>query len=367
MVVALAVIGVSATQRDSGATRHTQGLTAMAVSAIGISTQPAYEVQRSFVGRVEAARESAVGFELDGALSEVLVDEGQKVAHGQVLARLDTARLERRREELVAAVEQARARRTLADLTMRRLQKTAVADAGAVSGQALDDARLEHQRAEAVVAVAEAEIASVDVEIAKSELRAPYQSIVVRRVVDEGRVLAAGHPVVELMEQDRIELRVGVARRLLRGVEVGQTKEIDVAGERISATVKAILPVRGDSTRTIDVILAVDEAPGGLRPGDLVTITVSDLVQQRGYWLPMDALAEGARGLWAAYTLEPKPPTATGDRFSVVPRVVEVLHQDSDRVFVRGALPQDTLVIADGLHRVVPGQVVQVSTANEGR
>ena len=46
------------------------------------------------MGRVEAKRQSRVGFELSGLVTELLADEGERVAPGQVIGRLDTARLE---------------------------------------------------------------------------------------------------------------------------------------------------------------------------------------------------------------------------------------------------------------------------------
>jgi multidrug resistance efflux pump len=60
-----------------------------------------YEVQRTFVGRVEAARASELGFELGGLIEAILVDEGEEVSAGQEIARLDTERLLARREELI--------------------------------------------------------------------------------------------------------------------------------------------------------------------------------------------------------------------------------------------------------------------------
>ena len=69
-----------------------------------------YQVPRLFTGQVEAARSSAVGFELDGLVAGIEVEEGDRVTAGQVLATLDSARLQARRTELAAALESASAR-----------------------------------------------------------------------------------------------------------------------------------------------------------------------------------------------------------------------------------------------------------------
>ena len=94
---------------------------ALAVPAQALVYDSAYEQLREFTGRVEAARQSDVGFELGGQLVEVLVDEGGLVARGEAIARLDTARLDAREAEARAALNQARAEAALAKATRARI------------------------------------------------------------------------------------------------------------------------------------------------------------------------------------------------------------------------------------------------------
>ncbi|MEO1370275.1 MAG: biotin/lipoyl-binding protein, partial [Acidobacteriota bacterium] len=87
-----------------------------------------YDVERSFTGRVEARRSSHLGFELGGRLTAVTVEEGDRVRRGQVLARLDTDRLEARRRSAAAQLEQATAEMTLAELTRGRVGEARALD-----------------------------------------------------------------------------------------------------------------------------------------------------------------------------------------------------------------------------------------------
>ena len=82
----------------------------LVVATQAIQEQPSYEVRRSFVGRLEARRSTDTGFELGGAVLRILVDEGDAVAKGQMLARLDTKRLGAKRAELEARVHEAERR-----------------------------------------------------------------------------------------------------------------------------------------------------------------------------------------------------------------------------------------------------------------
>ena len=66
-------------------------------------------------------------------------------------------------------------------------------------------------------------------------------------------------------------------------------------------------------------------------------------------------------GLWSAYVATPEPLDALGATHKVEPRPVEILYQDGDRAFVRGALEEGDPVIVTGLHRIVAGQYVRLN------
>ncbi len=346
------------------------GASMLPVSTLRIQLAQSYETRRGFIGRVEAARASAIGFELGGLLREVLVDEGETVTEGQLLARLDTARLRARRKELQAALDEARAMLSLARITVKRLE--GVVDSGGVSRQGLDEAREEYRTAKAAVAVASSRIETVDVDLAKSELYAPFSAIVTRRLSDEGGVLVAGAPVLELQEHDRPEVRVGIAGRIVDAIAVGDRLQVQVRERSVPARVRAVLPVRHARTRTVDVIMTLEQRPADVRAGDLVTLLLNETetVPDKGFWLPIGALAEGTRGLWTTYVLARAdhrlPGAAVGktQAFRIEPRFVEVIYEESDRVFVSGNVEDEARVVADGLHRVVPGQLVRLGSSD---
>jgi hypothetical protein len=79
-------------------------------------------------------------------------------------------------------------------------------------------------------------------------------------------------------------------------------------------------------------------------------------VKENGFWLPIKALVRGKRGLWSCYVAEPD--SDSPQRSLVVRRDVEILHNESDSVYVRGTLSDGDQVIIDGIHRVTAGQLV---------
>ncbi len=330
----------------------------LAVLAAPVALEPGYQRAQRFVGRVEFAQASEVSFELGGKVARVLVDEGDPVAAGAVLAELDTARLQARRAELVAARSEARALLELAKLRDRRARRMLEEDV--IAPQRADDARLEASARAAALAGVEARIASLDVDLAKSVLRAPFAGEVAGRQVDAGVVVEAGHPVVRLLETSRPEVRVGVARQVAALLAEGDPVELLVDGERIDARVLAVLPERRRETRTVPVRLAVETAEPALREGDLAELAWREPVAMDGFWLPRAALTEGARGLWAVYVAAPESADAP-EAHRLERRPVEVLHEEGERVFARGALRAGEAIVHDGVHRLVPGQLVHVA------
>jgi RND family efflux transporter MFP subunit len=314
-----------------------------------------YQEETRFVGRIEAARSSQLGFELAGTVMSLLVDEGDRVEEGQLLAALDTARLEAEHKELEATLQEAQASQRLALVTFERVERAV--KGGAVSKQRLDESKREIDAAAAVVSRVEAQIDAIDVNDFKSKLRAPYTGVVVDRHVDEGSVLSPGSPVLRILESERLEIRVGLTSDAVHGLRIGSTIPLlDSTGKELISTVKRILPERSQTTRTIDVILGVRNGEPNLRDGDLVDVLIPREIAATGIWLPRSALTESVRGLWATYALEP---TGTEDVYLVARRQLEILHQSGDRLFVRGAVQDGEQIVQGGLHRIVPGQRVR--------
>ncbi|PAU56133.1 HlyD family secretion protein [Pseudomonas indica] len=176
-------------------------------------------------GRLEAT-EVQVASKQPGRLAEVLVDEGDRVRKGQLLARLDTRTLEAQRAQAEAEVLRARENLTaseanvalrnselrLADQDLRRFRE--LFQRGHTSRQqldqqqarfdtanaALDAARAQVSAARAAIGAAEAQVAQLTSEIDDASLRAPLDGLVQLRLAEPGEVLGAGGRVLLLID-----------------------------------------------------------------------------------------------------------------------------------------------------------------------
>ena len=145
---------------------------ATTVRTVLLDFQRHYDVERRFTGEFEAAQETALAFELPGTVTEILFEEGDTVRKGQIVARLDNRILLQERARLVAAREALQADAELARRTNTRQQE--LKERGFATAQRVDNTSLALLRIEAAIAETSAAIASVDIQLSKSELRAPF-------------------------------------------------------------------------------------------------------------------------------------------------------------------------------------------------
>jgi RND family efflux transporter MFP subunit len=310
-----------------------------------------FVTERRFAGRVAPARRAALGFELGGRLAEVTVEAGAVVSAGDVLARLDRRSLEADRAAALAERAALEAEAELARLTAER--RAALQAQGHAATQAFDEARLGLARLEASIAAADARIAGIDLALEKSELRAPFAGEIGTRHLDPGATVAAGTPVVDLFAQGAPELRVGLPAALAAELDPAAQVAVELGDARVAARLVRLRPDLDPATLTREATFVLDMPPGAVRPGfgDTAAVILRERIAAEGFWLPLAALSEGARGSWQVMVAEPEGPVPVAR-----PEAIEVLHTDGARVFVRGAIPQGTPVVADGAHRLVPGQ-----------
>lgn len=320
-----------------------------------ISLQSSYRITQSFVGRLEARRETQLAFELPGTVTSVKRDEGDRIAADETIATLDTAKLEARKRELMAQREELGASLALAKATAKR-QRT-LQRKGWAADQRYDEARFRVLEIDAAIARIDASLQTVNVDLEKSVLKAPFAGRITRRAIDEGAIVASGAPVVGLIQTDNARIRVGLSQTAADKLRIGEDYQFEVSSrgggrDFVKATLQRLRPDLDSRSRTVTALFEVADTRR-LAFGSVVTLVQGQSIDATGAWVPLAALSEGERGLWTILSLK------TDDGEQVVRReVVEVLHVNDGRAFVRGSMPDGTRFIVNGINRVTPGQKV---------
>jgi len=260
-------------------------------------------VRVSANGTLQPTNKVAVGSELSGTVAQVLVDVNDPVKKGQVLARLDTSRLDDQVARSGAALSvaeanlrQARASAEEAAGNLQRLQEVARLSGGKVPSAAdLAAAQAALARAQAAVASAEAGVADARAALSsdrtnlrKASIRSPIDGVVLARNVDPGNAVAASLQAVTLFtlaeDLTRMKLEVNVDEADVGLVQQGQRATFTVSAWPSRNYPAAVARVSYGSTTKDNVVtyqadLVVDNRDLTLRPG--MSATASILATER--------------------------------------------------------------------------------------
>ncbi|MEN3799501.1 efflux RND transporter periplasmic adaptor subunit [Aeromonas veronii] len=314
-----------------------------------------YPVLHRFNGRVIAPEHSQIGFELAGRIATLHKGRGEPVAAGELLATLDTRLLAVEAKELAARAAQSEAELTLARQTLDRL--TALRQQQFSSRQALDEQQGKVRMLEASANQLAAALEANRVKQEKSQLRAPFNGIVVSREQALGAVVAAGQPLFSLTRSGQWEADIGVPVKQAETLIVGQHYPLQSGAQSLEGRLLNLGVQVDGQTHTRTARFQLIRGGEQLAEGQLITLLHQTREPTRAYEVPLTALTQGLRGSWTLYLLNDETPPR------VVSRDVTLLQQDGERAWISGALNGQEQLVTDGLHKLVPGQQVTLTTS----
>jgi HlyD family secretion protein len=265
----------------------------VSVTEAGVSTVP---TTVSIIGTIAARYDMPIGVEGDaGRVSGIYVEAGDHVKRGQILARLNVSVLPPQVANLEAALEQARAEAELADAEYRRAQ--AVGASGALSAEETQRRRSSGVTAAAKVKVAAAQLAEAQARLARADIRAPADGIILTRNVEVGQTATpGGEALFRLSEGGEIELRGQVAEQDLPLLQVGQLVDVRLTGTShiYQGHVRLLPAVIDPQTRLGMARVSLTPDPN-LRPGAFARAEVTVSNSERAV-LPQTAVLNDDKG-----------------------------------------------------------------------
>jgi RND family efflux transporter MFP subunit len=312
-------------------------------------------------GQIVAVRESDVATRVAGIVNEVPVQFGSRVSEGDILARMDTARLgiemasaEAQLDIAVAGLDVAQARLDRAEKAFQRAQEL-TANAS-ISGAQLDDrasALAEAlgglQQARARIGAAENAIDLARYNLDNSTVRAPFDGIVLDIATQAGQFAALGSQVATLLDINTMEVEANVPSRFMGALVPG--REVigkNDAGSDLFLKLRAVLPTEFSETRTRPVRFALTALESNFAIGQPVTLDVPIGAEREVVVVQKDALVQ-ARGGWTAFVNE---------EGKAAPRTVVIGAALGDRFEVLSGLVAGDEVVVRGNERLRPGQVI---------
>ena len=214
--------------------------------------------------------QAEVGSKTLGLLDAVLVDRGDRVKRGQLLALVRPSDLP---DQLVSARGTLSQTQASASLARKNFERAAqLAPSGVVSQQELQQSQAALATAEAQEAAAKAQVGAFATRLGETRIESPLDGVVTVRRLDPGALVGptASGTIITVARVDVLRVFVTVNERDVHLVKLGQEAHVEVdalAGRSIKGTVARLSPTLDPATRTLDAEVQIDNAGGELKPG----------------------------------------------------------------------------------------------------
>jgi membrane fusion protein (multidrug efflux system) len=292
------------------------------------------------VGSLRSDESVTLRPESAGRINAITFQEGQRVAKGAPLVRLDPAIPQ-------AEVQQAKANLTLAKQKFDRAVD--LAQRNFISGQARDEAENNLKVAEASLQLAEAKLA-------KTDIRAPFSGVIGLRIVSVGDYVKEGADLVNLEAIDPLKVDFRVPETYLRQVQVGQAVEVTLdalPGKAYDGKIVALNPLIDAAGRSIVIRAQVRNQDTALRPGMFARVKLITRAERDALVVPEEALVPQGTEQYVFRVADGK-----------VARIrVETGQRRDGKVEIVNGVTRDDVVVTAGQLKLRDGVTVRVAGA----
>ena len=316
----------------------------------------------AYSGSVRARTEMNLGFRISGKVTQRLVDIGQHVTSGDVLARIDPTDYELSVKSAKASLDAAERQVETVDLSRERAEQLFAKNF--TSKSQLEQATLSYNQAVASRDAARSTLSQAQNQVVYTDLKASENGIVTAVSADVGQVVGAGTPVMTVAVDGEKEVLIAVPEMDIAAFKPGK----DVAASfwsddalKLSGKVREVAGSADQQSRTFAVRVSLPDDPRVLL-GMTANIEASVAKKQEMVSIPLSALAEkdGRKIVWTV--------DRTGE--TVHERLVKVAEFTADGVSVADGLKPGDVVVAAGtqfmtenLKVKLTGDAVQAASA----
>jgi RND family efflux transporter MFP subunit len=230
----------------------------------------------SYLGTLDPFRQNTIGSDAQGKLAKLMVEEGDKVAAGQILAKIDDDLLQLQLENI--------------SLSLESQKNDERRNANLVKENAIPGVQVE--KTELGVRSAEIQKKQIQKQLQNTSIKAPFSGIVTKKMVDLGSVIGPGSPLFELTDISKLKLTISVPERDILKFNLHQTVDInvDIYGDRKFAGKVSNISVQADKSHNFKVQITLDNARRELMAGMYATAKLSNTTSITGLAIPRKAL-----------------------------------------------------------------------------
>lgn len=311
-----------------------------ALPAMAVAVEPAIvgsiATYYSATASLDPDKQADILARTSGVVEQLLAEEGDRVAAGQVLLHLEDDEYRHRVTLAEVDLEQQRLRFERAEKMLKE---------GLTSTEAFETAQRDLRSAEAALELAE-------LELSYTHVRAPFTGRVVRRLVDPGQTVSNGTPLFTLVDMSRLLARVFIPAKEFRSIRPDQPVQLVVtsSGDHLTGRIDLVNPMVDPESGTIKVTVAVTDYPPSTRPGDFVEVSIVTDRHEGALLVPRIAVVSerGRRTVFVA------------DDGSARQQSVEVGFEDEQSAEIVAGIEEGELVVVQGQRALRDGQPITV-------
>ena len=327
---------------------------------VGVRVEQVREqnIERSLplTGRVHSRHDASLSLTEAGELDWVL-EPGERVAQGQVIAQLDQQPILLRKQELSHQLQRAKVNVEYLEKELLRLRR--LKEDNNASERLVDESETNRDVAVLEARALQARLDQVDDELRRSKLTAPYAGVIAQRFKRGGEYARPGDVIARLVDLAALELRFQMPVVYLSRMEVGESVDFSPQGGQLlgetprnyQAIVRVIVPAADINSQTFEVRADLSaQATDELLAGQLANVRVAIASNKSSVQIPRDAIVLRAEGGFVFRI----------DDNDTAQRVwVEVGEGSAEWVSVTGDLKAGDWVAVRGVERLQDGQSVR--------
>ncbi len=253
----------------------------LSVRGLVLQTKPIVEIIKSS-GTLMPSEQVDLSFESSGRITELNINEGEKVAKGTLLAKINDSELQAQRDKIQVQLKLSEDRESRQRTLLER---------EAISRESYEQVLAEMQSLKA-------DMLEIDAKIEKSSIVAPFDGIVGLRYTSEGAYVSPGTLVTQLVSIRPLKVDFAIPERYASVVRTGMPVLFRVDGytKLFSAKVYAIEPQVDSKTRTLTVRAMYDNAREDLMPGRYISVELQIKLFNNAIAIPNEALVPTMEG-----------------------------------------------------------------------
>ena len=322
---------------------------AVKVMTVGVES---LQAESTYAGEVRARVESRLGFRVGGKLTQRVVDAGQRVSAGQLLAALDPQDYQLSAQAAQAQLAAAQTQRDVALADYKRYENLRAQ--GFISSAELERRDASLKAAEATLVQARSQSQAQTNQLGYARLQATAAGVVTALEAEVGQVLAAGQPVVRLAHDGPRDAVFNVPEQAVSFFKVGMPMQAQLggSGQKLTGRVREVGASADPVTRTFSIKLALD-ASEALPLGATVNVqppASAIKVAEQAIQLPTTALRQEGEGT-AVWVLDEASMTVQLHKVTLGP-------VQAQQVAIASGLQPGQKVVVAGVHALAPGQKV---------